>query len=85
MNVTNSMRRLSALVVLLAGGCAPAYHSYSSCYVNCKYCAPSPLPYTHYNDCVCHSCAASEYMTMPPATVVQDNAGDTDHDVQQTE
>ena len=56
------LRLLVALFVLLAGGCAPAYHCYSGCRVNCRYCVPRPLPHCQYNACVCHSCAASKYL-----------------------
>ncbi len=43
-------------------GCAPAYRQYDSCYVHCRYAAPRPLPYIHYDGCACHSCAASKYL-----------------------
>jgi len=43
-------------------GCAPAYHCYSGCHVDCKYCPPPPLPYLLYEGCVCHSCAARPYL-----------------------
>jgi hypothetical protein len=63
---TKSLYWLLPLVAVLIAGCAPAYHSYSGCNVNCKYCAPPPLPYTHSVGCVCHSCAASEYLSAQP-------------------
>jgi hypothetical protein len=47
-------------------GCAPAYHSYSDCYVPCRYFAPQPLPYVCYHECVCHSCPASDYLGVLP-------------------
>ncbi len=53
---------LTVVFGCLLGGCAPAYHSYSGCTVDCKYCVPPPLAYTHYSDCVCHSCAASRHL-----------------------
>jgi hypothetical protein len=46
-------------------GCAPAYRCYSGCCVNCKYCAPPPLAYVHYPNCVCHACVASGYLSDP--------------------
>jgi hypothetical protein len=46
----------------LAMGCAPAYHSYSGCYVNCHYCPPPPVAYTCYEASVCHSCVAQPYL-----------------------
>ena len=56
-------RLLGMLAISLTMGCASAYHDYSECRVNCRYCVPPPLPYTHYDECVCHSCAASKYLT----------------------
>jgi len=51
--------------LLTAGsGCAPAYHHYADCRINCHYCPPSPLPYVHYPGCVCHSCAAQKHMAV---------------------
>lgn len=50
------------LLLLVIGGCSPAYYRYSGCHVDCKYCPPSPLPYVHYDGCACHSCAASKYL-----------------------
>jgi hypothetical protein len=55
-------------VMTLASGCAPAYHCYSGCRVPCKYCAPSPLPYTQYGGCPCHSNAAQRYLAVPLAS-----------------
>ena len=55
--------RVVALIVLASGiGCAPAYHRYSGCNADCQYCAPPPLPYTHYDGCACHACAAEPYL-----------------------
>lgn len=71
-NVKTLITCLAALLMTLAAGCAPAYHSYSGCYVDCKYCAPPPLPYVHYDDCVCHSCAASKYPPMQGQAVKAD-------------
>lgn len=56
------LRLFGMIVLIFVGGCAPAYHSYSGCRVNCKYCPLCPLPYCQYKECVCHSCAASKYM-----------------------
>jgi hypothetical protein len=53
---------------ILVPGCAPAYHCYSGCRVPCKYCAPSPLPYTEYCGCPCHSKAAERYLAVPLAS-----------------
>ena len=39
-----------------------AFLEYSGCQVDCKYCAPTPLPYTHYSGCMCHSCAVSKHL-----------------------
>ena len=64
---------LASLVMVVATGCAPAYHSYSGCRVNCRYCPRAPLPYTHYDDCVCHSCAASRYLSKGLPSVSQEN------------
>ena len=79
-NANRSLRWLAPLAMILAGGCAPAYHSYSGCYVNCKYCAPPPLPYTHYEGCVCHSCAASQYLMTPPQSVEPEADAETGKD-----
>ena len=70
------IRCLAPLAMGLAVGCASAYHSYSGCYVDCQYCAPPPLPYTHYEGCVCHSCAASKYLSLQPPLV--DEASETE-------
>jgi hypothetical protein len=56
------VRLLGIMVLSLTMGCASAYHDYSECRINCRYCAPPPLPYMQYNECVCHSCAASKYL-----------------------
>ncbi len=71
METTGKIARLSGLLAIaVTFGCASAYHDYSECRVNCRYCAPPPLPYTHYDECVCHSCVASRHLsaTVPPAT-----------------
>ncbi|GIX05093.1 MAG: hypothetical protein KatS3mg114_0962 [Planctomycetaceae bacterium] len=60
---------LAALAMTLAMGCAPAYRCYSGCHVNCRYCPPPPLPYVCYPGCVCHSCAASQYLSLTPTSV----------------
>ena len=71
MKAMSAARWLALVAIVLIGGCAPAYHSYSGCYVDCKYCAPPPLPYTHYEGCVCHSCAASKYLSLQPQPVLE--------------
>ena len=64
MKIASKVARLFGLTATaISLGCASAYHDYSECRVNCRYCAPSPLQYSHYDDCVCHSCAASEYLS----------------------
>jgi hypothetical protein len=59
---TNLTRGFALLGMLLGSGCAPAYHSYADCYIDCNYCPPPPLAYTHYDGCVCHACVASPYL-----------------------
>ncbi len=49
-------------------GCAPAYHSYEDCYIDCRYCPPPPLPWPEYPPCVCHSEPAEEYVVGGAAT-----------------
>lgn len=68
-NVKTCMRLLALLAMMLGMGCAPAYRSYSDGHVDCKYCAPPPLPYAHYDDCVCHACVASQYLPLPRKTI----------------
>jgi hypothetical protein len=72
-NTKLQIRCLALLLMTLAVGCATAYHGYSGCYVDCQYCAPPPLPYTHYDGCVCHSCAASPYLNKWSPSVNQVN------------
>ena len=79
MKIANKLARLFGLTAIaISLGCASAYHDYSECRVNCRYCAPPPLPYSHYDECVCHSCAASEYLaaTALPAVERSDTSGD---------
>lgn len=57
------VRILGLMAIVLAAGCAPAYHDYSGCQINCRYCLRPPLAYKYYTDCVCHSCAASNYLS----------------------
>jgi len=57
-------RILAAIVLMCVGGCAPAYHSYSGCHIDCRYCPPHPLPFCNYNGCRCHSLPASNYLTV---------------------
>jgi len=75
-HATSSLCWLALLAVI--GGCAPAYHGYSGCYVDCRYCAPPPLPYVHYEGCVCHSCAASNYLALQPQPAEEDVGTETD-------
>ena len=70
---------LGLLSVTGVVGCASAYHSYSGCQVNCRYCPLPPLPYVSYPPCVCHSSAAMQHLSMPvryvtPATVYEREA-----------
>ena len=69
-NAKSCIRRLAAMA--LAAGCAPTYHSYSGCFVDCRYCAPPALPSTRYEGCVCHSDAASKYLSLEPQPAVED-------------
>ena len=62
-NSKSQRRLLLAAILLLVIGCAPAYHSYSGCRVNCRYCTPCPLEYSHYCDGQCHSRVASKHLT----------------------
>ncbi len=48
-------------------GCAPGYRCYRGCHVDCRYCPPPPLPYSLYDECVCHSCPARPYLEEPGA------------------
>ena len=67
MNTANRIVFLGALLwTTLTVGCAPAYRSYSGCYVDCKYCPPPPLSYVHYKGCVCHSRAAQPHLVGEP-------------------
>ncbi len=59
-------RLIGSLLAIFAIGCAPAYHDYTGCRVDCRYCVPPPLPYAHYPDCVCHACAVRPYLADPP-------------------
>ena len=72
---------IGLLAIPLVAGCAPAYDDYSGCRVNCRYCAPPPLPYTQFQDCVCHSCAAARYLAVQPiAEEPADVASPADYD-----
>lgn len=71
------LRLLAPLQITAALGCAPAYHCYSGCYVNCKYCPPPPLPYSSYSDCACHSRPAEPYLHVETAAA---NAVDLDNE-----
>ena len=62
--------------ILLAAGCAPAYHDYTGCTVDCRYCPPPPLPYVHYDDCGCHSCAAMKYVGHVPSHSANDESAE---------
>ena len=70
-NASSWARLMGLLLIALMMGCASAYHDYSDCRVNCRYCEPPPLPYSHYDECVCHSSVASKYLTASPPAVVE--------------
>lgn len=53
----------AAGLILSASGCARTCHDGQNYCVDCRYCPPPPLPYTYYNECACHSCAASKHLT----------------------
>lgn len=57
----------AAGLLLSASGCARACHDSQHYCVDCRYCPPPPLPYTYYNECACHSCAASKHLTIQPS------------------
>lgn len=78
-NAKAFVRLLGPLAIMLASGCAPQYHCYSGCNISCKFCAPPPLPYTHYEGCVCHSCAVSTYLSIQPLRGA-DDVGEIDSD-----
>lgn len=75
MNPKTLMRFLSLLIITVTAGCASASHSYSGGCVNCRYCAPPPLAYTHYDGCACHSVVASNYLSIPPQPVERTTDG----------
>jgi hypothetical protein len=77
-NAKTWTRWLAPLALALAAGCAPTYHSYSGCKVGCQYCAPPPLPFAHYDGCVCHSCAVSGYLLLEPLSAEANAGTDTD-------
>lgn len=52
----------ASMAITSAVGCASAYNSYSDCGVPCQYCEPASLPYTQYDECLCHSQPASRYL-----------------------
>lgn len=67
MSRSNRAHRQSWLVLVLifctaVPGCAPGYRCYRGCHVDCRYCPPPPLPYSSYNEHVCHSCPARHYL-----------------------
>ncbi|MFT5522448.1 MAG: hypothetical protein ACI9HK_000392 [Pirellulaceae bacterium] len=68
---------LSALMLVMMSlvlGCAQSYQAYSDCRVDCKYCPPAPLRYSHYQGCECHSCVAQQYLTtVTPVNVAAAN------------
>jgi hypothetical protein len=63
---------VAPLLMSLVLGCARAYHSYSGCHFDCTYCPPPPLPYLHYEGCVCHACAVQRHL---PASTSADRSG----------
>ncbi len=70
---TKSVSGLFAALVVVVTGCAPAYHCYKGCDVDCRYCPPPSLPYTHYDGCACHSCAVSPYLSKWSESVNEKN------------
>ena len=64
-------RLIGLLIITVSFGCASAYHDYTECRVDCRYCVPPPLPFPHYDECVCHSCAASEYLAATALPAVE--------------
>jgi len=64
-------------LMIATSGCAPAYHDYSGCSIDCRYCPLPPLPYKHYKECVCHSCAASQHLAIQQQAAEGDTATDT--------
>lgn len=59
---------MGALTIVQGLGCAASYHRYSDCCgVNCRYCEPSPLPYSHYPGCACHSKSGARYLSTAPS------------------
>jgi hypothetical protein len=65
-NAQKGMKWFSTLGVILMTGCASTYHDYSGSQVDCQYCDPPPLPYTCYDNCVCHSRQVSGYLESLP-------------------
>lgn len=76
----NTFKAIVSIAVLTTAGCAPAYHTYSGCQVDCRYCAPPALPYTKYPDCDCHSRAAEEVVAATARTAGEE----TDDEVRPT-
>ncbi len=74
-NAKKRMGWLATLAMLLVTGCAPAYRSYSGCNIDCQYCEPPPLPFTHYEGCVCHSQSVSSYLELQPQLVEEGRDG----------
>jgi hypothetical protein len=56
------------LATALTPGCASRYFADPGCHVDCTYRAAPPLPFAYYQDCACHSCAASPYLVAYPAS-----------------
>ena len=80
MKIAKRFGLLGLLALIACLGCSHAYRSYSPCRVECHYCAPRPLPYTHYEGCVCHSCAVSKFHSQPASqepSPEQSNEGDS--------
>lgn len=59
---------LGLACLVLVSGCAPAYHRYAEGCVECRYCPPSPLPYSHYHVCDCrvHLASTSSNLSAKP-------------------
>ena len=81
--VKSIVRQLAPLAMLLIAGCAPAYYDYSDCYIDCKYCVPSPLPYTQYEGRTCHACVASPYLSLSEQPAPAEAALETDDEAKQ--
>lgn len=71
---------LMGLLIMVQGlGCASQYHRYSDCCgVNCRYCEPAPLPYSHYSGCTCHSKPGARYLSGHPVRMSRTESQSSD-------